>query len=519
MPSKMVTVCPRKVLLVPGDSAPPETSRGPRGSQRDIVQDLGRLYRLRRRLRAFGLSIVVLVGFASLGAAASATPPRKLITIGIVGDQTLSSDLDRSYTVLAQGVKVLAGRHPDVVLHTGDLVESTGSPEEIRSELQRAAVILDRLPVRWHLTAGDHDVSPPDWQAGSSDRSREALFQELYGAREPAFRAHPWYSFDVRGFHFVALYSQQTLRVDPRWGDIFLARIHDDQLAWLRQDLEAHRRARAVVVFLHQPLWYHWSGWKRVHDLLRRYPVAAVVAGHFHYDQDEGEIDGIRYLIVGATGGDTKHGSRDAGDAQHVTLLRISGSRRVRVELLPVAGGGPLPITPREDMDRVQALDVELGNLWDFANRNPVFLKEGRLVADCANGQPARIRIDAIGNPIDLPMTLEIGFHSEPAGIALDGPSFGRGLCQKGEDPGACLLPPATRTVVANYSSVDIQSGCPVPKETDCVPVWETGLIAAGGSPLAAGTTLSFNVRTTFSGASGKLFLERTVTTAVKVCP
>ena len=449
------------------------------------------------------------------GPAAARTP----ITIGIVGDQTFSSDLNRSYTILEQGVGALAGHRPDVVLHMGDLVESTGTPEEIRASFQKAAAILDRLSVSWHLTAGDHDVSPPGWQAASSDRSREALFQELYGAREPAFRERPWYSFDVKGFHFVALYSHQVLRVDPRWGDIFLARIQDDQLAWLQRDLESHRRARGVVVFLHQPLWYHWSGWKRVHDLLRRYRMAAVVAGHFHYDQDEGEIDGIRYIIVGSTGGDTKHGSRDAGEAHHVTLLRVAGPRKVQVDLLPVSGGGPLKLTPREDMDRVQALDVQLGNLWNFTDRNPVFLKDGQLVADCQSGSPARITIDSLGNPIDLPVEVEVGFRSEPGGIALDSPGFGSGLCQPGSGTQVCRLAPAARTSFSNYSSVDIQSGCPVPPNGtggDCVPIWATGL--KSGTP-ALGTALAFDVRTSFTGTSGKLHVEKTVQTTLKACP
>lgn len=464
---------------------------------------------LRRRRLLFA---VLALGLAGPGAASAKTS----IVIGIVGDQTLSSDLGRAYGVLEQGVGILAGRRPDVVLHTGDLVESTGAPEEVRAEFRKAAALLDRLPVRWHLTAGDHDVSPPGWQAGSGDRSREALFQELYGAREPAFREHPWYSFDVNGFHFVALYSHQVLRADPRWGDIFLARIQDDQLAWLERDLAAHSRARAVIVFLHQPLWYHWSGWKRVHDVLRRHAVAAVVAGHFHYDQDEGEIDGIRYLVVGATGGDTKRGSRDAGEAQHVTLLRVTGPRHMEIELLPVAGGGPLRITPREDMDRVQALETQLGNLYGFADRNPVFLKEGRLVSDCQGGAPARIRIDSLGNPIDLPVEVSIGFQSEPAGAALGAPGFGRGLCQAGSGPNACLLRPAVRTNFSNYSSVDVQSGCPVPSTGgDCVPLWEAGL--AGEA--AAGTVLAFDVRTVFTGASGRLFVEKRVEVAVRACP
>ena len=469
---------------------------------------------LQRSRISFALLALCLAGLAP----AFGSSQKNSIVIGVVGDQTLSSDLDGSYGILEKGVGILAGQRPDVVLHTGDLVESTGSPEEVRAEFGKAAALLDRLPARWHLTAGDHDVSPVEWQAGSADRSREALFQELYGAREPAFREHPWYSFDVKGFHFVALYSHQVLRVDPRWGDIFLARIQDDQLAWLRRDLESHRRARAVVVFLHQPLWYHWSGWKRVHDLLRRYPVAAVVAGHFHYDQDEGEIDGIRYLVVGATGGDTKHGSRDAGEAQHVTLLRVAAPRSVQVELLPVAGGGPLPLTPREDMDRVQALDSQLGNLWDFTEKNPVLLKEGRLVADCQSGAPARIRIDSLGNPIDLPVEVAVGFHSEPAGLALDAPGFGQGLCQTGTDSRGCVLAPAVRTNLSNYSSVDIRSGCPIPQDGSCVPLWETGLTAAGSAPVA-GTVLAFDIRTSLKGSTGKLFVEKTVRTAVKACP
>jgi DNA repair exonuclease SbcCD nuclease subunit len=430
------------------------------------------------------------------------------ITVGIVGDQTFNSDLNRSYSILEQGVGILSARRPDVVLHVGDLVESTGTPEEIRASFQKAAAILDRLPVPWHLTAGDHDVNPPGWQAASTDRSREALFQELYGAREPAFRERPWYSFDVKGFHFIALYSHQVLRVDPRWGDIFLARIQDDQLAWLQRDLESHRRARAVIVFLHQPLWYHWSGWKRVHDLLRRYPVAAVVAGHFHYDQDEGEIDGIRYLVVGTTGGDTKHGSRDAGEAHHVTLLRVEGPRKVQIDLVPVppvTGGEPLKLTPREDMDRVQVLDVQLGNLWNFTERNPVFLKNGQLVADCQSGAPARIRIDSLGNPIDLPVDVEVDFRSE--GVTLDQPGFGSGLCQAGSGPRTCRLAPAAQTNASNYSSVDVQSG---------VSVWESGLKSEAPAP---GTVLAFDIRTSFTGLSGKLYVEKTVQTTVRACP
>src|SRR5262249_41092150 len=151
-----------------------------------------------------------------------------------------------------------------------------------------------------------------------------------------------------------------------------------------------HARARAIIVWLHQPLWYHASGWKRVHELLRQYPVAAVISGHFHYNQDGGVIDGIHYLTVGATGGTKKPGNRQAGNVDQVSVLTVSGRSHVHLELLAL-DKQPLSLTPREDMDRVQATSLQLGNLYDFSQVNPVFNKNGQLVSDCASGNPAQI--------------------------------------------------------------------------------------------------------------------------------
>lgn len=488
------------------------------------------------------LSATALLCLGASGCVSSSSL-RRPVVVGIVGDQTFSSDLQASYQVLQQGVDLLSGRALEVVLHTGDLIESSGSPEEVRALFAQATGILDRLPVGWYLTAGDHDVNPPGWAPNSRDRSRELLFQELYGARVPAFLRHPYYSFEIGDFHFVALYSQQALHVDPRWGDIFLARIADDQLAWLREDLAAHRRARAIVVFLHQPLWYHWSGWRRVHALLRQYPVAAVVAGHFHYDQDEGELDGIRYLVVGATGGSIKQGSREAGNLHHVTLLRVAGPRRVEVELLPLRSQGPVALTPREDMDRVQALSLQLGNLFDFPRSERLFLKDGRLVDSCDGAQPPKVQIGQIGNPIDLPLEVTIDFRSEPPGVALDSPHFLPGTCSEEPSGTECLLAPAARTDFSNYSSVQIQGVCPcaptpppcfnpdpcacplppppcpcAPTPPPAAPLWEAGLAAAGGAT-QPGTVLSFRVRTRFAGTSGPLFLDQAIQTEVCPCP
>jgi predicted phosphohydrolase len=428
------------------------------------------------------------------------------ITIGVIGDQTFAIDLQAAYAIMDDGVDELSRQDLDVVLHTGDLLESSRPPAEVQAQFNQATAILDTLPVDWFLTAGDHDVNPPGFQQDSGDRSREQLFQQLYGTRVPAVLQKPWYSFNVDGYHFVALYSHQSLHSDPRFGNIFLAQIYNDQFEFLKNDLEANKNAKGIIVFVHQALWYHASGWQRVHELLARYKVAAVISGHHHYDQDSGTMNGIRYLTVGATGGFTKNGSRDAGEVHHVTVLKVLNDTVTSVKLISVSDNRPLELTPRVDMDRVQALDVQLGNFFDFAQRNPVFRKaNGQLVGNCTTNTPATVHIEQIGNPIDLPLTVKITFSSSPSGVTLSGAAFGAGQCLTSSST-ECRLARTARTFFSNYSSVLIN---------EFTPLWTSGL-AGTAQP---GAVLRFNIRTTFAGNSGTLFLETDTSTTVQACP
>ena len=84
-----------------------------------------------------------------------------------------------------------------------------------------------------------------------------------------------------------------------RWGDVFRAEVSDDQLHWLEEDLTKHSSSKGTIVFTHQPLWYDAAAWQRVHRVLRDHHVLAVVAGHFHYSQDEGTT--IRALAGSVT--------------------------------------------------------------------------------------------------------------------------------------------------------------------------------------------------------------------------
>lgn len=481
-----------------------------------------RMDQMLRRRTIVHLACLFVLAFGSACASLAQSASPNGITFGVVGDQTFSTNLQGSYAVMQAGVSELSHQNLRVVLHCGDLLESTASPSEIQAQFQQATSILDQLPVPWYMTAGDHDVNPPNFQQDSPDRSREQLWQQLYGARVPAVRQHPFYSFDVGTYHFIALYSHEALNADPRFGNIFLAQLYDDQYDFLKNDLENHKSATAIIVFIHQALWYHVSGWQRVHELLRQYPVAMVISGHHHYNQDYGVTDGIRYITVGATGGVTKTGSREAGNVQHVTVVKMSGATVSQIKLLSVSDPKPLNFTPRVDMDRVQALDVQLGNLFSFAQNNPVFLKNGQLVSSCTAATPATLSIIPLGDPIDLPLDVKLTFSTTPAGlVTLSNPAWGSGQCSTVVSNTECTLPRTARTSFSNYSSVQVMGDECVAAACVFTPVttlWTSGLATAGGGP-TAGTVLKLNIRTTFQGASGSLFLSRDATTTVQACP
>jgi hypothetical protein len=449
------------------------------------------------------------------------------LRLGIVGDQTLAADLDTAYAVLARGVDELARYHRkvaalDAVVHVGDLVESAEAPEAVAARFAEAAAILDRLPVPWYPAAGDHDVDPPAYEPGSADRSRRELFVRLVGARVPAAEGADGllhYAVDLGGWRLIVLDSQEVAHAEPRWGDVFLARIGEGQLAWLAAELAASDAP--AVVALHQPQWLAWSGWQRVHELLRRHPVAAVVSGHLHHPQDGGILDGIRYLTVGATGGATRRGSRAAGDVDHVTVLEVTAAGETAVTLLPL-DGRPLALPGRRDMERAQALDVMLGTLWDLPARTPLHLASGgALVADCATLAPAELTLDRLGNPIDRDVTLTIDL---PKTIELETAGFAPGFCRpQGEGGGGggeketaralCVLPPPSPNVrFSNPSGVEL---APEP------PLWQAILTPApAATPLS--TPLHLMVTVTWRPEApdpSPLWLRRQVDLPVSPCP
>ncbi len=374
------------------------------------------------------------------------------LTIGLIGDQTGSYDLSATYQIMEKAVEQMDAKNPDLVLHVGDLVESIrgiNSFEDYKSNFDHAVKILNRLNAPWYLTAGDHDVVPPVYQAGSDDRSREEWFKKLCSAAGLPIQNQLYYSFDFNNYHFISLYSLENLHTDPRWGPIFLNQLSDEQIAWLRNDLEAHKSAQGIIVLVHQPHWYVWSNWSEIHEILRQYPVAAVIAGHFHYDQDDGMIDQIRYLVMGATGGVVKNMDLNSGGSSQFATLKLYKNKVTDIKLFDLSSGESLELTPRKTMDRLQALSCMLDNV--FMDEN-IGHKSGQLysITDDSQHSPLKqIGLESLANPIDLPIRIEINADRDILQNA-------RWIRSGKSLPGSSVmeLMPGERTGWANYTSV-----------------------------------------------------------------
>lgn len=433
------------------------------------------------------------------------------ITIGIVGDQTGAKDLDDAYAILERGVAALQGKQLDVVLHVGDLVESTQSEAEIRSRFAQGIALLNELPSPWYLTAGDHDVNPTVYKQDSSDRSREDLFKQLYSAINPAAADNLHYSFDVKNYHIVVLYSIEHLHTDPRWGNVFFSRIYDNQYDWLVNDLASNTAGKAgTIVLLHQPMWYNWTGWSRVHELLVKHKVNSVVAGHFHYNQTQISLGGIDYRVMGATGGTTKQGSSNSGDSHHVAVMQLTEDAAPTFEMIPPAPFSQTTWTEKPVMDRIQALDLDLGNIFSFASNSPVFIQSGVLVSACDSTDPATLVVKDIGNAAAIPVNVTINVTGVQTKVTSA--AFGDGLCQSDIDEFECLLEPSAGVAVSNNSLVQVAQYPP------SAPLWTAELAADGNSPPSVGTPITVTVAESFIAENQTYFVYQTGTTNVQAC-
>jgi 3',5'-cyclic AMP phosphodiesterase CpdA len=220
---------------------------------------------------------------------------------------------------------------PAFVLHTGDLShgQKPGAFDMLAESLK--AVRAERIV----YIPGEHDVA--------LDGGKEYLAR--YGAGTHEGRG--WQSFDYRGVHFVGLVN--VLSYKPGVGGA----LGDEQLAWLRRDLEAQTASTPIVVFSHVPLWAVYPAWgwttadgEQAISMLRRFGSVTALNGHIHQVLQKVEGNVTFHSARSTAFPQPAPGAAPSPGPMKVAageLPRVLGVREVRY----VESAGPLAVVER----------------------------------------------------------------------------------------------------------------------------------------------------------------------------
>ena len=156
-------------------------------------------------------------------------------------------------------------RAPEFLIHTGDL-SHLSKPEEFDTVDQ----VLRGSVKKAFFVPGEHDFLDDGGK----------IYLDRYGK---GTQGSGWYSFDVRGVHYVGLVNVVNLKAGG------LGQLGADQLAWLQRDLAPLSNSTPIVVFAHIPLWSVYPDWGWGTDdaaqaltYLKRFGSVTVLNGHIH---------------------------------------------------------------------------------------------------------------------------------------------------------------------------------------------------------------------------------------------
>lgn len=246
---------------------------------------------------------------------------KRLLRIAHLTDMHVQPEL-KAGSWLAECVRHVQSQlqPPDVIFFGGDTIMDSFEHDETRSrelwELwQRVMKAECSLPVEYCI--GNHDVW--GWNKSKSKTTgQEARYGKKW-AMEVMGLAKPYRSFDRNGWHVIVLDS-----VFPHDDDGYIARLDDDQMAWLESDLKSAPKDKPVAVLSHIPImsiagmsWaerqsddnfkvsgslVHIDSAKIRACFAAHGNVKLALSGHLHL-VDRCEFEGVTYLCNGAVSG------------------------------------------------------------------------------------------------------------------------------------------------------------------------------------------------------------------------
>jgi len=256
----------------------------------------------------FNKILLALIGFAASFTFISAEEAS--VHFAILGDRT-GDAAPGVYEAIVAEVERL---RPDFVITVGDQIQGYSEDTAVlNQEWLDYKKIAAGLTMPLYLIPGNHDIT--------HDAALPAYLKQA---------GKPYYSFNFRGLHFIALDASRWETADAMPGE---------QITWLIQDLKKSKKAKRTFVFLHKPFFLDAALQGNPDTLQRIFQnlgVDAVFAGHTH-SYVSGELNGVLYTNVGSSGGATIPGP--TGLLYHYTWVTVDKNG---IHIAPVKMGSVL---------------------------------------------------------------------------------------------------------------------------------------------------------------------------------
>ena len=325
--------------------------------------------------------------------------PERTFRIALLPDRTTGRDWGLPY--LQAAVRDLNRIRPDAVFTVGDMVQGyTRDPATWEKEVAVYKSITEKINAPFLPVPGNHDVISGSRVPG--DRTFADLYLQRFGPLQ--------YMAELEGASVIVMFSDEGL------GDSKM-QVNDGQLNWLQTSLDrAAARAKPIIILMHRPLWrYDSVKWfERIHPLLVKAKVAAVIAGHLHSLQADPAQDGVKYLVVGTCGGAIDQHPL-AGQLQHLTFVQLDADGALDIFHQPVGMTLPEDFVVREDQECVLAL-----------RENPGCLSLEGVLPDAwlSKTTVSGVMTLKVKNPIDRTISMSVSIARDPSAWIVEGEQF-----------------------------------------------------------------------------------------------
>jgi len=198
--------------------------------------------------------------------------------------------------------------NPDFVITGGDLVMDVLGQNYIKADqlYNLYSSCCEKFQMQVYNTMGNHEVFGIYNESGV-DKSHPEYGEKMFGNR--LGKKH--YSFNHQGWHFLILDS-----VEDTGESSYIGRIDDEQIEWIKSDLQSIDKSTPVMISLHIPLVTVYTQFlydplkphdeaavvtnaKDVLNLFDDYNLKLVLQGHMHFLEDI-FVNGTHFVTGGA---------------------------------------------------------------------------------------------------------------------------------------------------------------------------------------------------------------------------